>query len=178
MSVIAKRYAQALWNFAEKNSSIETIYTDVLLILETLKHHDLSETLASPVLRVTIKKNICLALFKQKIQDYTLQFLQLVADKKRLNYLKEMMQAFVILYQKKHQIYPIELTTATVLAATTQQKIEAVLTKTYPKIVPIYKINSELIGGIIIDVLPENKQMNLSVRKKLTQIRQTLMQAS
>ena len=170
--IVANRYAQAWMSLLAENAALENGLQDVHLILEALNQKQLMLALKSKVIRIEIKKNIVSELFINKINSLTIDFLNLIFERKRGDLIKEIFEQFLILYRKKNDIYLVYITSAIVLDLESRGEILKKLQIKYPKIEVHYQENSKLLGGFTIDVA--NQQIDLSVRRKLKNIQKQL----
>lgn len=170
--IVANRYAQAWMGLLAENAAIEKGLEDTHLILDALNQKQLTLALKSQVIRIQIKKNIVSDLFTAKVNPLTMDFLNLIFDRKRGALIKEIFEQFLVLYRRKNEIYPIYITFATVLDLENQTQILTKLQKKYPKTEMHYKQNSDLLGGFVIDVA--GQQIDLSVRRQLKNIQKKL----
>lgn len=175
-SSIARRYASAIFGAAKKVNKVDVILSDITLIEEAfVKYDDLREALHSPVVTDNKKKAIISDIFKDKVDELTLNFFFLVIDKRRegiISLLKDEIEALVF-EEKNISIVVIE----SVIPLKSEQ-VEAIKTKLEnifkrTLIVKENIINEELIGGV--KVILGDKIIDGSIKAKLSLIKDTLM---
>lgn len=182
---VAKRYARALFELAEKEGNLQE--TDALL-------HQLVKTLdaqpkvllliSSPVLSLGEKHALALKLLPTSRQELLERFLCVLVDKKRFSFLPAIQQIFHDRFEKKCGRQEVEMISAVPLSEQFHEKLEAVLTKklqsllaargTAPqaKIRLISRIDKNLLGGFILRF--NEKEVDCSFRTRVNEIRQNL----
>ena len=172
------RYARALIGQAKEQSSLEAVHKDVLLLQETLKKsNDLLLLLQSPIVKTEKKKTVLEQIFKGKVQDLTLQFLLMMTEKKREGALPIILSSFISQYNEKHGIAVVQVKTATPLSDKNRKEIEEKVKSSYHfnSVQLKETVDERLIGGIVIRI--GDKQIDESIRKKLNEIHQELINA-
>jgi F-type H+-transporting ATPase subunit delta len=170
--IVANRYAQAWIMLLVKNEVLKKSFEDAHLILDTLNQKKLALALKSKVISIQIKKNIVSELFSDRVNTLTMNFLNLIFERKRGALIKEIFEQFLILYRKKNDIYLVCITSATILDPENRTQILIKLQKKYPKIEVLYEEKSNLLGGFIIEV--SGQQMDFSLRGQLKKIKKQL----
>ena len=174
-SLIAVRYAKALFKLALEKSLVEQVHTDLKIINEAIKgSKDLNSFLISPVQNKSKKIEIIELLFKKKIQEISYSFLCLLIEKKREEFLQQIIRDFDDLYRKSKNIRNV----AFISAMDVDKVLQPVIRKTVEdalksKIELTYRQDSKLIGGFIITV--DGKLMDASVLSKLNNIKKQLL---
>ena len=170
-SQINVRYAKSLFLLAEEKNMLDEIKQDIELILQWYEENeDIKILLEHPVVKVSKKNEILNDIFKDKIDAYSLSFLQLIVKNKRENHLKSICKNFIEIYRKHKGIKTAVLTTAFELTKTHQTNIKKIIEKTFNSIIELNtKVDEALIGGMIIQV--DDKQLDLSVVGQIQQLR-------
>ena len=150
VNTLARRYAQAILNSAEKNSLGEEILKDLTLTEETFRNNnDLLKILVSPITSKEKKKNIVSDLFGNRINPLTLDFLHLIIDKGRENIMTVVKDEYAILYNMANSV--TDLTIESVIKLTDEQilSIKNIMEKKYSiAFNAVNVINEDLIGGV------------------------------
>lgn len=151
---LAKRYAQAFYDFAEENQKVDTIYNDICLLYSTYKeNNELQVVMESPIINFDKKNKIFQALFQDHLEEITYRFLRLIVQKRREPQLEAIMEHYIHIYYEKHNIREAYLTTAQPLSDEMRQEIKTLLeNETQCQIVLHEKVNPTLIGGILIRI--------------------------
>ncbi len=172
---IAKRYAQSLHDFALEQEKHDTIHADMKLVEKTAHtSRDFYLMLQSPIIREDTKGKILQAIFDNKVDQITLNFIKIVVDKGREAHLVEIAKAFIELYNEYNHITPVKVTTAVELSDDMYQKIrQALINKTYiEKVEMSTAVKEDIIGGFVLHF--EDKLYDASVVHKLNQIKKEL----
>ena len=92
---LARRYAQALFDTARKDGTIERVETDLETIDALIRTQpNLPRILCAPVIARPQKKELVRRLFESRISNLTLRFLYLLIDKRREAVLPEVNRQF------------------------------------------------------------------------------------
>ena len=173
LAIISKRYAQALFNLSLGMNRLERINDDVKLIQEVVAENPhFRRLLSSPVVSDGKKTRIINGVFGRHLDELTMRFLQLITRKEREVFLKEIADAFVVIYKKHHRILPVKLTTSAPLDEETRKNLLEMLHKDLDhKIELIEHIDPEVIGGFVLNF--DNKKYDASIRRKLDRLHKT-----
>ncbi|PKP21254.1 MAG: ATP synthase F1 subunit delta, partial [Bacteroidetes bacterium HGW-Bacteroidetes-20] len=168
---LASRYAQALFDFAETHSKIEEIYTDILLINNVLKDNiELKKVIESPHIPLTKKSDIFHAIFNAKIDELSINFLQLIIKKRRVPELHIILDEFIQIYYRFNNIKVAQITLPTSINDSITNEICAILAKEFHcKIIMKVTIDPNIIGGIIIKV--DDILIDASILSKIKKLR-------
>jgi len=94
-------YASALAELSQSNNDLEKINKDVEGLGDLLKNNELYEFLVSPVIDGDKKKTILKTLAEDaKFSDVTLNFVNLLVDKKRIELIKDVIKEFESIYNE------------------------------------------------------------------------------
>jgi F-type H+-transporting ATPase subunit delta len=170
---VASRYAKSLIDLSTEQGSLEKVYNDMKFIVEVCKtNHDLVVFLKSPIIKTDKKQAVLKEVFAGKLEKLTDLYLQLIADKKREQYLPEIAQEFVNQYKEKKKILTAVVTTANGMDDNIRKKIMEIVKGTGNSDVVIEeRINKDVIGGFIIRV--GDKEVDATIATKLQKLRQT-----
>ena len=152
---ISQPYAQALLSIAQSQNLTEEFGTDARTFLGLLTgSQELNNFLANPFVKPENKKNLLKQLLGEGVSPYLRNFLLLLVDRKRIAFLAPILRQYLALLRQLNQTVLAEITSAIPLTETQQQAItERVIALTNARQVEIEtKIDSELIGGVIIKV--------------------------
>lgn len=165
---ISIRYAKALFELSEKNGSIEQVKGDMTLILNAIdSSEELAEALKSPIIKADKKQSFIKELFGNKIQENTLSLLNLLIEKGREKYTRDVCVSFMDLYNKKNHIIPVKLRTAVAISDQMKKEITANIKGT----VQIETtVDASLVGGYIVEY--DNQMFDSSVARSITVLKQ------
>ena len=107
--IVAGRYAKSLMEIAQEKNSVDKVRGDMKLVEEVCKeNHEFVLFLESPVIKTDKKLAVINSIFKGKVSETTLAFLNLITSKSRESILKEIAHAFGEQYkQNKNKSYGI-----------------------------------------------------------------------
>lgn len=175
-SAITIRYAKAFFVFAKEKDLRETLKSDIELIFSICeKSSDFILLLESPVVTTIKKTELFFHMFDGEIHSHTLNFLKLIAENKRENYIPGICRNFLSLIREDQNIKTAVLVTASEIESDTIKKIERLIERELDvKIELSTKVNPDIIGGMILRL--EDKQCDASVTTQLKKIKQTLLE--
>ena len=171
-SLAGNRYAKSLIAFSIEKNELDAIYSDMVLISETIEQSKgLDTLLKSPVVKTDKKQGVLTAIFGKNTTELTKQFLVLISSRNREALIGDIASAFVGQYKVIKKIIVTELTSAVKLDAAQKEKILQLLnTEDSSSVEVIEKINPDIIGGFIVRV--DDKQIDASISRKLDDLRQ------
>ncbi|MBI3259028.1 MAG: ATP synthase F1 subunit delta [Ignavibacteriae bacterium] len=150
---IVKRYALALFG-AIKQEQIEQVYQDLLSVQAIIRQSkDLRTFLSSPVVPHNKKQEIIKEIFGASIGQTALDFLLLIAEKRREGMLSEIIDSFEGLYNTQMNLLPVNFTTSVELDAELQQKLaQTVANITNKSVISDFKVDPALRGGAVVKI--------------------------
>jgi len=171
-SLAGNRYAKSLIVLSIEKNELDAIYSDMVLISETIEHSkDLDVLLKSPVVKADKKQEILTTIFGKKASELTKQFLLLISSRNREALIGDIANAFVRQYKVIKKIVVTEITSAVKLADDQKKQILHLLnTVESSSVEVIEKINPEIIGGFIVRV--DDKQIDASISRRLDDLKQ------
>ena len=151
---VLHRYATSLLETALEKNNLETISSDIDLLVNTMeKSRQLQMMLDSPVVRPELKLNILKEIFSNKVSKESIDFIEFIVSKKRENLLEEIGRRFLQLKDEHLGIANVVVTTSVEFSneqkEVLQKKMENILTK---KVRLKFKTDSDLVGGFIAKV--------------------------
>lgn len=175
---IAVRYAKALFELAKEKEILEKVIGDIKIISQIIAEFpELSEMINSPVITNKQKKTVLTNLFKGKIQKISNDFLILIIDKGRGDYLARILNRFIVDYRQYKNIKEAVITTATAIDSSTKEQIKIAMESVLNTKVEISeKTDANIIGGFIIRV--DDNQFDASVSSKLKNVRRELLKST
>ena len=166
---ISHRYAVSLLESVIEKKKTEKVFKDMQLFVTTLQSsNELQVALQSPVIKPEIKEKIIIDLFKNKIDNDSLEFIKFVIEKRREDFLLPIALRFLELYDEHIGVANVEIKTAFEFTKeqkeALQKKIEQMLKK---KARLNFKIYSDLLGGFIAQVGDTRYDASLSHQLEL-----------
>jgi len=168
---IALPYAEALFNLAQKKDVVSETTKNLSSISVALSESkDLETLLLNPLASNSLKKEIIQNLFKDQVNDFILNFLLVLVDRRRISFLSIIIDRYVQLAYQLESIAIAEVSAAVDLDDSQQQSlVEQIkfMTKTN-KVKLVLNKNPDLIGGFIIKI--GSKIIDASLLGKLNRI--------
>lgn len=166
----AQRYAKAVLALAKEQNKTEEVNGEMLLISNTLaESKDLLDALKSPAIRLEAKKSTLLAIFKDAGKITTGLFDVLLANK-RIDCIEEVVNKYILLYNKMNGIQVATVTTAVALTPEMEEKVlNKVQELTGGSATLENKIDESILGGFILRI--GDLQYNASVASNLRKLK-------
>jgi F-type H+-transporting ATPase subunit delta len=162
-SIIAHRYARALFDFAVETDILEKIKSDMDSLVDVCKsNRDFVLLLKSPIVKFHKKIAIINQIFGKQFHQASLNYLQIIIRKRRELFLREIAEHFVDLYKDFKKIKKVRLITPVTIDDQMRKKILLVLSKyTLSQIELNEEVDVGLIGGFVLEV--DGKQYDASI---------------
>lgn len=172
---ITKRYAQSYFELGKDKSLLDTFYNDSRLLLQYCNEvSDFCLFLNSPVVKPSQKKVVFKDVFGQKLNHYTLQFLNLVIEKNRENFLKTILLYFTELYKREKGIKSVLLITAVEMGESFMKELNTSLENGFKAPVEMTtRVNKNIVGGFILMV--DGKLLDNSISHQLKQLKKQIL---
>lgn len=170
----ASGYAAALVEVGKGNGSLEAIHKDVEALSSLLQDEGLKSFIESPVFEDEKKKQVLKSLAQDsKFTPATLNFLNLLVDKKRINVLSEVTAVFEELYYDETDTQVAVVTSAVKLENSQQALIAKKLQNiTGAKNVKLKNVvDSSLIAGFVLKYGKDgSNEIDMSVKGQLEKL--------
>ncbi|MDJ1157370.1 F0F1 ATP synthase subunit delta [Chelatococcus sp. SYSU_G07232] len=172
VSGVAGRYASALFELAEESNAVDAVETDLdrfdALVAESA---DLQRLVRSPVFTAEEQaRALGAVLDRAGIGGLAANFLRLVAAKRRLFAVREMVRAYKLLVADKKGITHAQVTLAEEPSQKILDDIKAALRGVAGGEVSVdVKIDPAIIGGLVVKL--GSRMVDASLRSKLNSIR-------
>lgn len=174
----ASGYAAALLDVGKQTSSLEAIHTDLEALAPLTSSPEVAVFLANPVIVEDKKKALLKTLAGEaKLNAYTLNFLNLLVDKKRINILNEIIAIFEELYCEATDTQVAIVTSAVKLENSQQALIAKKLqSMTGAKNIKLKNvIDSSLIAGFVVKYGRDGSELiDMSVKGQLDRLAEQL----
>lgn len=174
LNSIAHRYAQALYYSASESNISDKIKLDLALIEDVYQSNEnFVKILNSPIVEKKEKKKIFSDLFKDKIDELTLNFLFILVDKNREAVLSVIKEEYEKLYNEANSISTLIIESVIKLSDEQINLIKEKMEKKLNKSLSTKNvINKDLIGGVRL--LYNDNVIDGSVKTKLANINDVL----
>lgn len=174
---VARRYAEAFFSIAREAGKIDDYQNELGKIVQTIEEiPDLKEYFAHPLLPAKDKKEIAKKVFDTAVSPLTLNFLLLVLDKKRQNYLGLIYNQYVEMADESRNIKKAELISAMPISDEDVKTLSENLTRSTGSTIQLdVSIDPSIIGGVKIRM--GDKIIDASIAKKLELLKKSLRTA-
>ncbi|MDX9791030.1 MAG: ATP synthase F1 subunit delta, partial [Candidatus Kapabacteria bacterium] len=167
---VSLRYARAIFETAKLAGVIDNVYNDFKTINNYLNTSgELSAIMKSPVIKTWKKKEIIKELFSGIVSEMSYNFLQLIAEKQRENFILDIISSYESIYLQEKNIIKADIITARELNDVLKTKILSELSsKLQKQIIPNFKIEPDIKGGLMVRI--EDKIYDASVKNQLARL--------
>lgn len=175
--LIPRRYAKALYRFALQNDAADRIYgimKNLAAAFETEPR--LQSTLSNPFVDNNDKIALIITASQAQENDTVMaDFLKLLSENKRIDFIRAIALAYLDIYRTERKIYVVKVTSASPLDAKGEQRLQKLIqghlnggTMEYTS-----TVDPDLIGGFTISV--GNERLDASISNELKQLRLNLL---
>ncbi|MFN3614979.1 MAG: F0F1 ATP synthase subunit delta [Rubrimonas sp.] len=178
ISGIAERYAAALFELADESGALETVEGQLRDLGAALADSaELRSLIASPVYtREQQQQAMAAVLGAMGVGAPTANLVGLMAQKRRLFALPDVIRAFQAMLRDRRGIVTAEVTSAARLSDAQQAELQGVLRKAVGADVDMkIFIDEGLIGGLVVKV--GSKMIDTSIRSRLNRIETIMKEA-
>jgi F-type H+-transporting ATPase subunit delta len=175
VSGVAGRYATALFELALESNAIDRIRADLVKFQALLgESADLQRLVRSPVFAADVQVKALDAVFKSAgIGGTAANFLRLVASKRRLFAMSDIIRDFNLLVANHKGEVSAKVTVAEPLSAARLAEVKAALAEVTGKDVVVdVKVDPSIIGGLIVKL--GSRMIDTSLRTKLHAIKNAM----
>ena len=168
---VASPYAEALLESAQRNNSVEATNHDISLISKLLSDSpELQTFLSNPLITSVAKKNVLNNLLLNQINNFVLNFLLVLVDRRRITLLSIIIEKYLELSYQLDSIVVAQVRTSIAFTEVQQEDLVKQIKKiTNSKEVKLLiTIDPDLIGGFIVQI--GSKVIDTSLAGKLKQI--------
>ncbi|TDI74251.1 MAG: ATP synthase F1 subunit delta [Bacteroidetes bacterium] len=153
-TTIARRYAGALYEEAHSSSAVEATDADVALIRESLEGApDLGHFFGSPVISREKKESTAKALFAERLQPLTMNFLLLMINKGREQLFPEVVAAYQAMRDEQSGIVRVTARVAHPVDASEEASlISAIEAKTGKTVRLNIEVDTSILGGVVVEI--------------------------
>jgi F-type H+-transporting ATPase subunit delta len=172
---IASRYASALFDLAKEDNALKALEADTSALSETLAaSEDLRDAIASPVISREDQGKVIAAIgAKLGVSALTANTLALMADKRRLFVLPQLLTAVADMIAEEKGEVTAEVTAARALSAAQSKKLAETLKARVGKTVKLKTtVDESLIGGLVVKL--GSTMIDTSVKAKLAALQNAM----
>ena len=153
-SIVAGRYARALYDGAVSDGAVDRVDADVSLLDSSLRASpELGRFFVSPIVSRDRKMKVTEALFEERVCNTTVRFLRLLVSKRREHLLGAVLGSYRGLRDAQLGILEAHATVALEATDADQEGLGAALKAHFGKDVPLtVDVDGDLVGGVLIQV--------------------------
>lgn len=173
MSLVEKRYAEALIALAEPQDAFEAIGRELKLAVETVtENQEFWMFLQNPHAGEKKRKDAIKAVFANVIMPELVSFLQLLIDKNRVKELPGILKQYEILADERRNILNMTIVSAFPLSDSQIDKLKQKYGELYraADVKALVKLEKNLIGGV--KVMIGDKVIDGSVKGRLDSLKE------
>nr|WP_321407391.1 ATP synthase F1 subunit delta [uncultured Carboxylicivirga sp.] len=174
-SLIANRYASALFKLASEQGNLEQVNNDIILLKSYCDEAEgFIELLNSPVVKPQQKKDALHSVLEKRIQNSTMSFIDLLINNSREVLLEDIIRGFISLFKKEKGIKAVTLYTAIELDKQQVDGLMQYLRKQFNSPIElILKVDPALLGGFKLTI--DGKMADASLSSKLKNMKKQLL---
>lgn len=167
---IAVRYAKALFDLAIDGNVIEGVYRDMKNISHLCAMEEVKDVISNPVIPLQKRKDALIALTGDDAEKVTVNFISLMFNNGRGEYLAASARNFIDLTRRHRGIRQVTVTTAVPVDETTKKEMAGLIAGNKPGTIEFSEhIDESIIGGFILRV--DDSYIDASVRNRLNRFR-------
>ncbi len=173
---ISNRYSKAFLEIAKEKNVVDAVSSDARLIYNTLKDNkELKTVLKSPVIKEIDKLKILTEIFEKRISKETMQFVEFILEKNRIEILLDIVKRFIELVDDMLGFVEAEVSSVDLLNDNQKESLKKKLEElTNKKVRFSFKVNKNLIGGFTAKI--KDKVYDASVKHQLENLRKSFLQ--
>ena len=170
-----RRYALALYRVAEEKGKVDQFMDEMKQIVELVeKDANLRLLIEHPQVSTSQKKALFETIFKGKIEDDILSFLNLLLEKGRILELSSMLTQMKGIYLEKHNTAIAEVKTVLPLLENEKEQLVQNLQKKFNKTITLKEeIDPAILGGVYVKV--ENEVIDGTVKSKIDEMKKIML---
>ena len=171
---IVRRYAAALFRTAQRAGLIDAVESDLGLVSFLFENSpDMWGAIRSPVVSPERKRQILRDVFAGRVQQVTLDYLDLLVDKRREEVIPETQGEYVALANEARGLVEADVTTAVTLDTDDETRLRDKLGALTGKHVRLRRlVEPEIVGGVIVKI--GDRVIDGSIRGRLAALKEKL----
>jgi F-type H+-transporting ATPase subunit delta len=174
ISLVAERYAKALFELALEKGLVEEVYQDSLLISRTCDgSRELRMLLKSPIINSGKKLTILNEIFADSINKLTLTYLLIMVRKNRESFIPAIAVHLVELWQAYKNILTVHFKSPVLPDEATRKQVLTLMENyTHSDVDLKTEIDQSIIGGFVLNW--QDKQYDASIRREIDDLRSAI----
>ncbi len=171
---VAGRYARALFDLARDHGLIDQFARELQGIRAFLDGHpEVDRILDDRLVAIKDKKEIIDRAFPRPLHQYVINFLHLLADKRREERLRDIIGAYGRLVDAHNGVIEVDVTSAVPLGPDEESRLGRALERAAGKRVRLRKnVDKAIVGGLVVRI--DDRLYDGSVRSQLRKLRREM----
>lgn len=171
---VAERYAGAVFSVAQEKGLTDQIEEELKRILEALDaSSDFRRVFYHPQVSVSLKKQIMKEIFGTEVNEFTLNFINVILDARREVFFKDIVTEYTRLANETKNVVEATITSAVEVPSEDKDNLVETLSKVTGKDVRVqYELKPEILGGLVIRI--GNRVIDSSIVRQLERLREQI----
>ena len=171
---LAKRYSEALTEVAKNKNELDTVWTDLQTVEESITSvKEMANFLSHPVIPVFEKKDMVKSVFEGKINNDVLNLLYILLEKNKINLLSTILYCFEESMDEAKNILKVGVVSAVEIDEDLKHKLQEKLESKLNKSVKFdFETKPEIIAGVVLKI--QDKVIDGSMAAKLEGFKKAL----
>ena len=171
---LAKRYSEALTEVAKNKNELDTVWTDLQTVEESITSvKEMANFLSHPVIPVFEKKDMVKSVFEGKINNDVLNLLYILLEKNKINLLSTILYCFEESMDEAKNILKVGVVSAVEIDEDLKHKLQEKLENKLNKLVKFdFETKPEIIAGVVLKI--QDKVIDGSMAAKLESFKKAL----
>jgi len=172
VSLIAERYARALFGLASEKGVLDNVYRDVVELDQAVRENRfLRLFFRAPVISPGKKKATMKAIFGSHFDPLTMKYIDFLTGKRRDAIIPEIALQFIQEYKNFKGILTVKLKTAVSVDDTIRKRVAEIMRRysAAPNIEFVEEVDPEVIGGFVLSW--NDYQYDATVSRQLERLR-------
>ena len=173
----AERYSRALFEVCSESQELEKVESDVINLRKIINTSlEISNFIKDPTQSIAQQNKVIKLLSNELTFSNSLKnFMLLLIEKRRIFYVKKILENFLKLCSKKRGEIKVSLISSKELSNIDLDKIRSELSKTIGSTLNVdYKVNKDLIGGLKLQL--GSIMIDTSIKNKLKKYEQAMLE--
>jgi len=176
MKGLSYQYSNSLLSLANESGKSELLYKEIeYLVNSEFISRCYLNYLSSPVLGFPVKEASIKKLLKSNVDDLLLKFILFVIKSQRANYLKQIFESYITVFEESKMIKRFEIYTAYDFSNSSLSLLKNNLESLFNGYKILFKVilDISLIGGYVISW--DGKQLDCSIKGSLVKLKRELV---
>ena len=176
-SRVGKRYAQALFELAEEKKQIDILESDIDLLENAYREvKEFKTIITSPTIPSKAKQNAFKAVFSNKINPLSFNFMLMLFSKGRENILDDIIYYIREIFDKHRGIVRGEVQSVITLSESQMQELKKTLDDSTGKdVILTQHKNAKLLGGLVVKI--QDTVIDASLKTQLEKLGEQLIES-